>query len=72
MTKSMRKTRSIGRDIEGWDVSEVQIPGTKIGLWRSFLDTLVHGIGPRVVEPAVGLNQLLYFTAPYEEMRLKK
>ncbi len=40
MTKSMRKTRSIGRDIEGWDVSEVQIPGTKIGLWRSFLDTL--------------------------------
>ncbi len=32
----------------------------------------VHGIGPRVVEPAVGLNQLLYFTAPYEEMRLKK
>ena len=32
----------------------------------------VHGVGPRVAEPAVGLNPLLYFTAPYEEMRLKK
>ena len=42
ITKSMRKTRSIGRDIEGWDVNEVQIPGTKIGLWRAFLDTLIR------------------------------
>jgi hypothetical protein len=25
-----------------------------------------------VEEPAVGLNPLLYFAAPYEEMRLKK
>ena len=32
----------------------------------------LHGVGPRVEEPAVGLNALLYFTAPYEEMRLKK
>jgi peptide/nickel transport system substrate-binding protein len=32
----------------------------------------LHGIGPRVEEPGVGLNPLLYFTAPYEEMRLKK
>jgi peptide/nickel transport system substrate-binding protein len=32
----------------------------------------IHGIGPRVAEPAVGLNPLLYFTAPYEEMRLRK
>jgi len=32
----------------------------------------LHGIGPRVEEPAVGLNPLLYFAAPYEEMRLKK
>jgi hypothetical protein len=32
----------------------------------------LHGIGPRVGEPAVGLNSLLYFAAPYEEMRLKK
>jgi peptide/nickel transport system substrate-binding protein len=31
----------------------------------------LHGVGPRVEEPAVGLNPLLYFTAPYEEMRLK-
>ena len=26
----------------------------------------------RVEEPGVGLNALLYFTSPYEEMRLKK
>jgi len=33
MTKPMRKTRSIGQDIEGWNaVHEVQIPGTKIEL----------------------------------------
>jgi peptide/nickel transport system substrate-binding protein len=32
----------------------------------------LHGVGPRVEEPAVGLNQLLYFAAPYEEMRLRK
>jgi peptide/nickel transport system substrate-binding protein len=32
----------------------------------------LHGIGPRVEEPAVGLNSLLYFAAPYEEMRLKR
>ena len=29
-TKSMRKTPSIGHDIEGWEVHEVQIPGTQI------------------------------------------
>jgi peptide/nickel transport system substrate-binding protein len=32
----------------------------------------VHGVGPRVAEAAVGLNQLLYFTAPYEELRLTR
>jgi len=32
MTKPMQKTLSIGQDIEGWDVNEVQIPGTKIEL----------------------------------------
>jgi hypothetical protein len=31
ITKPMRKIPSIGRDIEGWEVREVQIPGTKIG-----------------------------------------
>ena len=30
ITKPMRRIQSIGRDIEGWDVNEVQIPGTKI------------------------------------------
>src|SRR5207244_12695513 len=32
----------------------------------------VHGVGPWVAEPAVGLNPLLYFTAPYEELRLSE
>ena len=32
----------------------------------------LHGVGPRVEEPAVGLNPLLYFAAPYEDMRLRK
>jgi peptide/nickel transport system substrate-binding protein len=32
----------------------------------------LHGVGPRIEEPGVGLNPLLYFTAPYEDMRLKK
>ena len=32
ITKPMRKTPSIGQDIEGWKVNEVQIPGTKIEL----------------------------------------
>jgi hypothetical protein len=33
ITKPMRKTLSIGQDIEGWKaVHEAQIPGTKIGL----------------------------------------
>ena len=32
----------------------------------------LHGVGPRVEESGVGLNPLLYFTAPYEDMSLKK
>lgn len=37
-----------------------------------FEPATLHGIGPRVEEPAVGLNPLLYFAAPYEDMRLKR
>jgi peptide/nickel transport system substrate-binding protein len=37
-----------------------------------FEPATLHGIGPRVEEPAIGLNPLLYFAAPYEDMRLKK
>jgi peptide/nickel transport system substrate-binding protein len=37
-----------------------------------FEPATLHGVGARVEEPAVGLNPLLYFAAPYEEMRLKK
>jgi peptide/nickel transport system substrate-binding protein len=37
-----------------------------------FEPATLHGIGPRVEEPAVGLNPLLYFAAPYEDMRLRK
>jgi peptide/nickel transport system substrate-binding protein len=37
-----------------------------------FEPATLHGVGPRLEEAAVGLNPLLYFAAPYEEMRLKK
>jgi peptide/nickel transport system substrate-binding protein len=37
-----------------------------------FEPATLHGVGPRVEEPAVGLNPLLYFAAPYEEMKLKR
>ena len=37
-----------------------------------FEPATLHGVGPRVEEPAVGLNPLLYFTAPYEDIRLKR
>jgi len=37
-----------------------------------FEPATLHGVGPRVEEPAVGLVPMLYFAAPYEEMRLKK
>ena len=42
MTNGMRKTRSIGQDIEWWwKVNAVQIPSTKNALYRAFLDSLV-------------------------------
>src|SRR5713226_1129803 len=37
-----------------------------------FEPATLHGVGPRVEEPAIGLNPLLYFAGPYEEMRLRK
>jgi len=37
-----------------------------------FEPATLHGIGPRVEEPAVGLSPQLYFTAPWEDIRLKK
>jgi hypothetical protein len=37
-----------------------------------FEPVTLHGVGPRVEEPAVGLNSQLYFAAPYEAMRLRK
>jgi peptide/nickel transport system substrate-binding protein len=37
-----------------------------------FEPATLHGVGPRVEEAGVGLNPLLYFTAPWEDMRLKK
>ena len=37
-----------------------------------FEPATLHGVGPRVEEPAIGLTTQLYFAAPYEEMRLKK
>jgi hypothetical protein len=32
----------------------------------------LHGVGPRVEEPAISLIPLAPFAAPYEEMRLKQ
>src|SRR3989441_8478673 len=37
-----------------------------------FEPATLHGVGPRVEEPAIGLSPQLYFAAPYEDMRLKK
>jgi peptide/nickel transport system substrate-binding protein len=37
-----------------------------------FESAVLHGVGPRVEEAAVGLTPQLYFPGPYEEMRLKK
>jgi hypothetical protein len=37
-----------------------------------FEPATLHGVGPRVEEPAIGLNPLLFFAAPYEEMRPKR
>jgi len=37
-----------------------------------FEPATLHGVGPRVAEPAVGLSPLLYFAAPYEDIRLKR
>src|SRR5262249_20286467 len=37
-----------------------------------FEPATLHGIGPRVEEPAIGLSPLLYFPSPYEDIRLKR
>ena len=37
-----------------------------------FEPATLHGVGPRVEEPGVGLSPLLYFAGPYEDLRLKK
>ncbi len=37
-----------------------------------FEPATLHGIGPRVEEPGVGLSPQLYFTSPWEDMRVKK
>jgi len=37
-----------------------------------FEPATLHGVGPRVEEPAIGLSSQLYFAAPYEDIRLKR
>lgn len=32
----------------------------------------IHGVGPRVEEPAIGSSPQLYFAGPYEDMRLRR
>jgi hypothetical protein len=39
MTNAMRRTPSIGPDIEAGEGNEAHIPGTKIELWTALLDT---------------------------------
>ena len=39
---------------------------------RSSNPPSLHGVGPRVEEPAIGLSSQLYFPAPDEDMHLKK
>jgi hypothetical protein len=43
-TKRMRNIRSMCRDIEWWEVNEVQIPGNKIEPQWPLLDTLTEYI----------------------------
>jgi hypothetical protein len=37
-----------------------------------FEPALMHGVGPRVEEPGIGLIPLFAYFGPYEEMRLKR
>jgi peptide/nickel transport system substrate-binding protein len=37
-----------------------------------FEPVMLHGVGPRVEAPTVGMNARLDFAAPYEEIRLKQ
>ena len=56
ITKGMRKTRSIGQDIEWWwKVSAVHIPDTKNALYRAFLDSLGEG-WPKEVAVETGIQ----------------
>ena len=60
ITKGMRKTRSIGQDIERWwKVNEVQIPGTKDALYRAFLDSLSLNISLLELN-AVALSKIFF------------
>jgi len=37
-----------------------------------FEPAILHGVAPRMEEPAIELSSQLYFPAPYEDTRLKK
>ena len=64
MTKGMRKTRSIGQDIERWwKVNEVQIPGTKDALYRALLDSL-----GQLFQLLPGFGHLGIFAQPLEKV----
>src|SRR5262249_23237892 len=52
---------------------EIQRLMTERGMFGPIFEpATLHGIGPRVEEPAIGLNTQLYFAAPYEDIRLKE
>ena len=55
------------------DVSgQVRVMQKRVMFGPIFEPAILHGVGPRVEEPAIGLSSQLYFPAPYEDMRLKK
>jgi ABC-type transport system substrate-binding protein len=35
-------------------------------------DSLLHAVGPRVIEPAIGITPLTYFPTRYEDMRVQE
>ena len=55
------------------DVSgQVRVMQERVMFGPIFEPAILHGVGPLMEEPAIGLSSQLDFPAPYEDMRLKK
>jgi amidase len=59
------RAAALGRELTAGDVERIMFGPI-------FEPSTLHGVGPRVEEPAIGLSTQLYFAAPYEDIRLKK